>query len=223
MYAKAQSPGRPRSVVIAEPLALVREGFAALCEASGDITVLAQCEDGETALREIGVLRPDLAVLDLNLTRLFTLEVIRKARALDAPTKTIVLGTRSDRKTVFEILRAGASAYVLKSGPSRHLLDAFEQVLSGGIYVSPLLDVEQIFVAGKKPESSDPLEKLSAREYEVFTLLVEGIRAKEIAARLDLSPKTVDTYRASLMRKLDIHDVAGLVKFAIHRKLIPMS
>jgi DNA-binding NarL/FixJ family response regulator len=83
--------------------------------------------------------------------------------------------------------------------------------------------LNKIFGPGQKAAPDDPLEMLSAREYQVFSLLVEGIRAKEIAARLELSPKTVDTYRASLMRKLDIHDVAGLVKFAIQRDLTSVS
>ena len=104
-------------------------------------------------------------------------------------------------------------------GPRIILLEAFEQILDGGIYVSPSLELDKIFSPGQKAVPDDPLEALSAREYQVFSLLVEGTRAKEIAARLDLSPKTVDTYRASLMRKLDIHDVAGLVKFAIQRDL----
>jgi DNA-binding NarL/FixJ family response regulator len=99
------------------------------------------------------------------------------------------------------------------------LHEEFEQLHDGGIYVSPSLDLDRIFSPGQKSAPEDPLEALSAREYQVFCLLVEGTRAKEIAARLDLSPKTIDTYRASLMRKLDIHDVAGLVKFAIQRDL----
>ena len=118
-----------------------------------------------------------------------------------------------------EALRCGVSAFLLKSGPSHQLLEAFAQVLDGGIYVSPQLELSKIFNPGQKSAQEDPLELLSAREYQVFSLLVEGVRAKEIAARLELSPKTVDTYRASLMRKLDIHDVAGLVKFAIQRDL----
>jgi DNA-binding NarL/FixJ family response regulator len=85
--------------------------------------------------------------------------------------------------------------------------------------VSPQLELNKIFSSNQKSSAEDPLDMLSAREYQVFSLLVEGVRAKEIAARLELSPKTVDTYRASLMRKLDIHDVAGLVKFAIQRDL----
>lgn len=211
-----------RSIVIAEPLALIREGFAALCESGGEYDVVRQCEDGEAALRAIEELDPHLALLDLNLPRLFTLEATQKIKGSAASTRVVVVGMRKDRKTVVEVLRNGASAYVLKSDPGQRLLEAFRQVCEGGIYVSPHLDLEKIFVPGKKLGAEDPLEKLSTREYQVFTLLVEGIRAKEIAARLDLSPKTVDTYRASLMRKLDIHDVAGLVKFAIRRDLAPI-
>jgi DNA-binding NarL/FixJ family response regulator len=101
-------------------------------------------------------------------------------------------------------------------------LEAFEQTAQGGVYVSPMLELDKIFAQSKSRKPDDPMDLLSAREYQVFSLLVEGLRAKEVAARLDLSPKTVDTYRASLMRKLDIHDLAGLVKFAVQRGLTPL-
>ena len=92
--------------------------------------------------------------------------------------------------------------------------------MAGGIYVSPQMELEKIFITPKGNNNLvDPIDTLSAREHQVFSMLVEGMRAKEIAGRLDVSPKTIDTYRASLMRKLDIHDVASLVKFAIHRNL----
>jgi DNA-binding NarL/FixJ family response regulator len=99
------------------------------------------------------------------------------------------------------------------------VVDAIQSVLQGGVYVCPLLNLEKVFTPSGGKVVKDPFDSLSAREHQVFSLLVSGIRAKEIAARLDLSPKTVDTYRASLMRKLNIHDVAGLVKFAIQRNL----
>lgn len=207
------------SILLADDLTLVREGLAALCQAQPAYRVVGQCSEGSVALRMIESQRPDIAVLDLNLPDLFTLEIVRRVREAKLPTKIVVLSTRRDRKTVVEALRSGVNAFLLKSAPSNQLLEAFEQVLDGGIYVSPQLELNKIFGAGQKPTSEDPLESLSAREYQVFTLLVEGVRAKEIAARLELSPKTVDTYRASLMRKLDIHDVAGLVKFAIQRDL----
>lgn len=207
------------SILLADELTLVREGLAALCESQPGFRVVGQCSEGVVALRMIETQRPDIAVLDLNLPDLFTLEIVRRVKEAGITTKIVVLSTRRDRKTVVEALRCGVSAFLLKSGPSNQLLEAFEQILDGGIYVSPLLELNKIFSSGEKAAPDDPLESLSAREYQVFCLLVEGVRAKEIAARLELSPKTVDTYRASLMRKLDIHDVAGLVKFAIQRDL----
>ncbi len=221
MEPSGQEPTRRLpTVVVAEPLALVREGLSALCESTGEYEVVSHHEDGEAALAAIEESRPDLALLDFEIPRLFVLEVVRKVRLKGLPTRSVVVGMRTDRKTTVEVLRSGASGYVLKHGPGRHLLEAFEEILKGGIYVSPLVDLEQVFLGAHDKDDKDPLETLSAREYQVFTMLIEGVRAKEIAARLELSPKTVDTYRASLMRKLDIHDVAGLVKFAIRRKLI---
>jgi DNA-binding NarL/FixJ family response regulator len=207
------------SIFLADELTLVREGLAALCDAQPQFRVVGQCSEGAVALRMIEAQRPDIAVLDLHLRDMFTLELVKRIKESTPVTKVVVLSTRRDRKTVVEALRCGVSAFLLKSGPSGQLLEAFAQILDGGIYVSPELELNKIFCSGEK-SIEDPLHSLSAREYQVFSLLCEGIRAKEIAARLSLSPKTVDTYRASLMRKLDIHDVAGLVKFAIQRDLI---
>ncbi len=231
------------SILLADELTLVREGLAALCVAPPGVPsgfapdsapsftsgftpsyipryrVVSQCSEGAAALRLIESEAPDIAILDLNLPDLFTLEVVRRVRQSGVATKIVVLSTRRDRKTVVEALRCGVNAFLLKSGPAHQLLEAFEQILEGGIYISPELELNKIFISGSKASSDDPLQALSAREYQVFSLLCEGVRAKEIAARLSLSPKTVDTYRASLMRKLDIHDVAGLVKFAIQRDL----
>jgi len=208
------------TILLADDLTMVREGLAALCASQPNLRVSGQCSQGAVALRMIEENKPDIAVLDMNLPDLFTLEIVRKVREANLPTRIVVLSTRKDRKTVVEALRSGVNAFLLKSAPSEQLIEAFQQVLDGGIYVSPSLELEKIFSPNRKAGPEDPIEALSAREHQVFSLLIEGIRAKEIAARLNLSPKTVDTYRASLMRKLDIHDVAGLVKFAIHRDLI---
>jgi DNA-binding NarL/FixJ family response regulator len=210
---------KPYSILLADDLTLVREGLAALCAAHSQFKVVGQCSEGSTALRLIESQRPDLAVLDLNLPDLFTMEIVRRVREANLPTKIVVLSVRRDRKTVVEALRGGVSGFLLKTAPSSELVEALEQVLEGSIYVSPQLELNKIFSTNHKNTPDDPLDLLSAREYQVFSLLIEGVRAKEIAARLELSPKTIDTYRASLMRKLDIHDVAGLVKFAINRDL----
>jgi len=212
------------TLVLADDLALVREGLAALCEARGTCKVLAKCGDGVEALQKIELLQPEVALLELNLPSLYTPELIRKVRRANLPTKLVVLSTRTDRKTVIEVLRAGAHAYVIKSGPPEQLFEAIHIVREGGIYVSPALQLHKLFASNRiQTASEDPLETLSSREHEVFTLLVEGLRAKEIAARLELSPKTVDTYRSNLMRKLDIHDLAGLVRFAVRRDLAPLT
>jgi DNA-binding NarL/FixJ family response regulator len=214
---------RSVTVLLADEWTLVREGLARLIEADSRFRVIAQASDGASALKLIETLRPAIGIVDINLPDLFALELVRRATVASPETKLIVVSTRRDRKTVVESLRAGASGFVLKSAHGHQLLDALGQVLEGGVYVSPSLELNKIFAPAARNGQEDPLESLSAREYQVFSLLIDGVRAKEIAARLELSPKTVDTYRASLMRKLDIHDVPGLVKFAIHREIISTS
>jgi len=208
------------SILLAHPLTLVREGLAALCLQQPQYRVVDQCSDGATALRMIESGRPDFAVLDLNLPGLVTLEIVRRLRLDRAETRIVVLSARKDRKTVVEALRSGVNAFLLKSGPARQFMDAFEQTLDGGIYISPSIDLDKIFSPRQTAAPEDRFAALSPREFQVFSLLVEGTRPKEIGARLGLNPKTIDTYRVNLMRKLDIHDVAGLVKFAIQRDLI---
>jgi DNA-binding NarL/FixJ family response regulator len=209
-------------LLIAEPLPLMREALGALCAHRGGFQVVGQCADGASALRQILEMKPDVALLDLDLPEIHTLELLRRVRESASDTRMVLMSSRSDRKTVIESLRCGAQGFVLKSGSAQQLFDSLRQVRDGGVYISPSVEVEKIFgpQRGRKLEE-DPIESLSAREHQVFTMLVEGLRAKEIAARLSVSPKTIDTYRASMMRKLDIHDVAGLVKFAIHRNLTP--
>jgi DNA-binding NarL/FixJ family response regulator len=150
-------------------------------------------------------------------------EVIRKLRATGCKAKLMILSISREEGTVMESLRAGADAYLLKDGPGRHLLDAINFVKDGGVYVSPLLRGAGLFTNSEKARPEDPLASLSPREMEVFSYLVNGLRAKDIADLLEISPKTVDTYRASLMRKLNVHDLVGLVKFAIERNLTSTS
>lgn len=211
---------RPVEILLADELTLVREGMAALCNSIPGFHVVAQVGSAGAALSEIQRLQPALALLDLGLSDLAATEVIRRVREMNLRTRCAVFSVRKDRKTVLEVLRTGACGFLLKTSTSEQMAEALGQFSQGGIYVSPQIEVMTLLGDGPgRLSSEDPLESLSAREFQVFSLLVEGIRAKEIAARLALSPKTVDTYRSSLMRKLDIHDVAGLVKFAIRRDL----
>jgi DNA-binding NarL/FixJ family response regulator len=211
------------TIVVAEELGLIREGISGLCETNGCFRVEGQCADGAAAIELLQTVKPDVAVVDFNIPRLFSLELVRRLKQMGSHTRFLILATKGDRKMALEALRSGANGFVLKSASSDHLLEALQQVAAGSIYVSPELQFERIFLTPRRAVPSDPLETLSSREYQVFQLIIEGIRAKEIASRLSLSPKTVDTYRASLMRKLDIHDVPGLVKFAIQRDLTSVA
>jgi DNA-binding NarL/FixJ family response regulator len=211
------------SVVLADDHGIVREGLAAFCEAQAELSVAGQCADGLAALEMIQSLRPDFAILDLHMPKMTGVQVVRKVRDLQLATRLIILSVARDENTVIEALNAGADAYLLKDGPGRHLLDAISYIRDGGVYVTPLLRGARLFTDSQKTEKEDPLSALSRREYEVFSYLVNGLRAKDIADLLSISPKTVDTYRASLMRKLNVHDLVGLVKFAIERNLTTTS
>ncbi|HLH02028.1 MAG TPA: response regulator transcription factor [Bryobacteraceae bacterium] len=206
-------------ILIADELTLVREGLAALCNSIRGFRVVSQVGSAAAALSEIERLQPALALLDLGLSDLAATEVIRRVREQNLATRCAVFSVRKDRKTVLEVLRSGACGYLLKSSTPDQMAEALSQFTQGGIYVSPQIEVMSLFGETGSRHEADPIDSLSTREFQVFSMLVEGVRAKEIAARLSLSPKTVDTYRSSLMRKLDIHDVAGLVKFAIKRDL----
>jgi DNA-binding NarL/FixJ family response regulator len=206
----------PLTLILADDHGIVREGVAAFCKARPEVSLLGQCCDGQEALDMILARNPDFAVLDLDMPKLSGLEVIRRAREAGSKTRLIVLSINRDPGIIRELFRSGADGYVLKDGPSRHIFDAINYVRDGGQYLTPLLRRDS---TDKKEEKPDPLATLSKREYEVFTLLVDGVRPKDIARSLEISPKTVDTYRANIMRKLEIDSVAGLVRFAIQRNL----
>jgi DNA-binding NarL/FixJ family response regulator len=210
------------TVVLADDHAIVREGIAALCASHG-MRVLGQASEGGAAVEMITALDPDFAILDVHMPGVTGIEAVRRLRTAGCTVKLIMLSISREESTVLEALRAGADAYLLKDGPGRHLMDAITFVRDGGIYVSPMLRGAGIFGKTEKSHSEDPLAALSPREMEVFSYLVNGLRAKDIADLLEISPKTVDTYRASLMRKLNVHDLVGLVKFAIERNLTTTS
>lgn len=210
------------TVVLADDHAMVREGLAAVCASYG-FDVVGQCSDGASAVQMILERKPDFSFLDLNMPAMTGIEAIRKLRAAGCAAKLIILSISRDESTVTDALRVGADGYLLKDGPSRHLVDAVNFVRDGGVYVSPLLRGAGLFAKTERSPAEDALASLSPREMEVFSYLVNGLRAKDIAELLDISPKTVDTYRAGLMRKLNVHDLVGLVKFAIERNLTSTS
>jgi len=213
---------RETTVVLADDHAIVREGIAALCAEQG-LRIVGQCADGPSAVEMVMSLKPDFAILDMQMPGMTGVETIRNLRAAGSTAKLMILSVTREDSSVIEALRAGADAYLLKDGPSRHLSEAISFVRDGGVWISPLLRGVGLFTRGDKYHADNPLASLSPREMEVFQYLVNGLRAKDIADLLEISPKTVDTYRASLMRKLNVHDLVGLVKFAIQRNLTTTS
>jgi DNA-binding NarL/FixJ family response regulator len=214
---------KPITLILGDHHAIVREGIAAFCASRPDLQIVGQCSDGLQAVDLILNLKPDFAVIDLNMPNLTGLEIIQRVRAANCATKILVLSITHDENVIRELFRSGANGYVLKDGPARHLFDAIHYVLDGGQYLTPLIPRGVLDAAPESgPNGStagDPLSHLSKREYEVFCYLVDGKRPKDIARLLEISPKTVDTYRANVMRKLEIEGIAGLVRYAIQRNL----
>jgi DNA-binding NarL/FixJ family response regulator len=209
--------------IVADDHAIVREGIVAFCQSRPELKIIGECSGGLEAVDLILNLNPDFAVIDLNMQDLSGLEVIRRARAAKSQTKLLVLSVNRDENIIRDLFRAGANGYLLKDGPARHLFDAIRYVLDGGQYLTPLIQRGMVDAVASQTQADsapdDPLASLSKREYEVFSFLVEGKRPKDIARILQISPKTVDTYRANVMRKLEIEGVAGLVRFAIERNI----
>ena len=208
------------SIVVADEMTLLREGIAAICELSSEFQVVGHCADGSAAAKMIVSLEPDIAIFNLDLPVLHGMAVIRRVRQSESRAKLLVISSRSDRKTVLEALRGGANGFLLNTDSARVLLESIHILLTGSIYVSPQLKLTQIFASRARAPRRRAFDALSPREHQVFSLLMQGLRGKEIAARLELSPKTVNTYRSSLMKKLEIYNLAGLVKFAIRENLV---
>ncbi len=205
------------TLVLADNYGIVREGIAAFCASRPDLQVIGMACNGIDAVAQILALKPDFAVIDLNMPGLGGLDVIRRVRLAKCETKLLLLSASREGSTVRDAFHSGANGYLLKEGPARHLFDAINYVRDGGQYLTPLIRRE-VFDRADEAEK-DPLELLSKREQEVFRFLVEGMRPKDIAQLLDISPKTVDTYRSGVMRKLGVGGVAGLVRFAIQRNV----
>lgn len=205
--------------LIADDHELVAEGLRQLLSAQPDIEVVGTARTGVEVLERVRELRPGLVLMDVAMPELNGVEAARRIRALCPQCKVVMLSMYSDAEHVHRALRAGAAGYVLKRAAAREALAAIRAVHAGGRYLSP--EVAAGLAARLSDDLwQDPLERLSAREREVLQLLAESHTVKEIALRLALSPKTVETYRARLMEKLGIHNLAALVHFAVQHHLI---
>ena len=212
----------PIRILIADDHGVVAEGLKHLIEAQQDMQVVATVGDGREAVRVAKETGPDVVLMDLSMPELNGADATRAVLEHDPKCRVIVLSMYAEREYVRRALKAGAAGYVVKRSAAKEVVDAIRAVHAGQRYLSPrVADVVIDDYAGDG--KGDLLEKLSAREREVLQLLAEGRTGAEIATRLALSQKTVETYRARLVEKLGIRDVAGLVKFAIQRGLVSLD
>ena len=209
-------------ILIADDHGVVAEGLKHLIEAQPDMQVVAVAPDGREAVRLAREAAPDVVLMDLSMPELNGADATRAILEREARCRVIVLSMYADRAYVRRALKAGASGYVVKRSAAKEVVDAIRAVYAGQRYLSPKV-ADVVIDDYAAEDKQDPLARLSAREREVLQLLAEGRTGAEIAARLALSQKTVETYRARLVEKLGIRDVAGLVKFAIQRGIVSLE
>ena len=208
-------------VLLADDHTLFREGVRSLLERAAGVEIVAEYGDGREALEGIERLRPDVALLDITMPGMNGLEVATRAMRASPGTRIVLLSMHANEAYVSQALRAGVSGYLLKDAAAAELELALRAVAQGNRYLSPAISKQVLegIVEGR-PLEADPLAGIPARQREILQLIAEGKHTKEIASILGVGVKTVETHRARLMDRLDIHDVAGLVRFAIRAGLV---
>ena len=209
------------TAILADDHDIVRRGLRGILESEGACRIVAEASDGLSAAQLVDKHKPQILVLDLNMPRLHGIEVLRQTRVSSPTTRVIVLSMHSDEPYVIESLRAGAMAYILKGSESQEILQALKEVLAGRRFLSATLSEWAINALVSKPaDESDPLHSLTQRERMVVQLAAEGNNNSEIAEKLFISPRTAETHRTNLLRKLGLHTQTDLVRFAIRKGLI---
>lgn len=203
------------SVVLVDDHAVVREGLRHLIDAHVDMHVLASFGDGREAVRYASTEHPDLVVIDVAMPGMNGIEVARLIHDACPASQVLMLSMHADLEYIYQAVRAGASGYLIKEAAGSELVAAVRALNAGRRYFSRKLDDGAIDRYIRDRGERNPLERLSTRERQVMQLIVEGMTSAEVAERLGLSPKSVDTYRSRLMDKLGLEDLPGLVKFAI--------
>jgi two-component system response regulator NreC len=213
------------TIVLADDHHVVRQSFRLLLEAEPDFHVLGEAASGLETIQLALRLRPDVLLVDLMMPELNGVEVARRIKKQLPNTVIVILSMHENEAYVVEALRAGVSAYVLKKSTAQELVYAIQQGLAGHLFLSPPLNEHaiQVYLEKTQGTSLDPYDTLTAREREVLHLAAEGLNNAAIAARLSISPRTVEMHHGNLMRKLRLRNQADLIRFAIQRGILPLE
>ena len=205
-------------ILVADDHNLVRAGLTALIARLPDMEIVGEAADGRQALRMVRDLTPDLVLMDIAMPGLNGLEAAERIHGIHPQTKIIILSMHANEEYVAQALKAGASGYLLKDAATAELEMALKSVSMGQFYLSPAISRQVVdnYLHG----GPTGIDVLTPRQREILQLIAEGKSTREIAETLHLSVKTVETHRAQLMERLDIHDVAGLIRYALKKGLI---
>jgi DNA-binding NarL/FixJ family response regulator len=210
-------------ILLADDHVLFRAGLRSLLEKVRALSVIAEAGNGREALDLIRQGRPDIVLMDIAMPGLNGLEALTRCKEFPK-TRVIVLSMHATEEYIVQALRGGAAGYLIKDAAVKELKVAIQSVMKGETYLSPSISRRVIDTYLKRSgDKSDPLNPLTSRQREVLQLIAEGNNTKEIAFLLKLSVKTVETHRGHLMERLGIHDIAGLVRYAMRVGLIPPS
>jgi DNA-binding NarL/FixJ family response regulator len=213
------------TVVLADDHPIVRQGLRTLLEAEGDFAVIGEEANGLQVVELVERLRPDVLLLDVRMPGLTGLEITRQVVQRALKTRIVILSMHADETYVLDALRHGAAGYVLKDAPPSDMLTAVREVTAGRRYLSPALSERAIAAYARHAQAApaDVYETLTTREREVLQLAAESSSASEIAARLGISPRTVETHREHLMRKLGLQSQTDLIRYAFRRGILPLE
>jgi DNA-binding NarL/FixJ family response regulator len=212
----------PIRVVLADDHTLVRAGIRALLDRMPDVEVVGEAGEGSEAVAQVAATRPDVLLADVAMPGLNGLEAAERLRREFPEVRIVMLSMHANEEYVLRALRAGASGYLLKDAASVELDLALRSAVAGQTYLSPAISRQMIDSYMSRVGGGAAPEPLTPRQRGILRLIAEGKSTKEIAFELAISVKTVETHRAQLMERLDIHDVAGLVKYAIRAGIVPL-
>ena len=214
----------PIAVLLADDHTIFRQGLKRLLDEDARFKVIGEASDGREALDMIKVSEPKVVLMDLTMPGLSGLEATRRLRKAHPEVAVLILSVHADEEYIARAFEAGAVGYVLKDVRALELFAAIESAADGRRYLSPAISDtvvnEYLRLRKDRNESESPFQVLTEREREILRLLTEGKSSKGIAAELNVSPKTIETHRANIMRKLDIHNIADLVRYAISRGIV---